>query len=178
MVRKRNRKRDGETQTWVMTKDPELREEWEFRKRAGGIHKSPHGPGGSEAAKEGARKVRAYTLECPRCHGLVDWTMAKKACQQRIKKLRRKRTCADVSRRMLRTDGCASRYCTKRYKNSTYVDAQRKYAAMLSAGERMLVAWPETVDDKEVWRRPVETQQNVVAAVLERHEGVVVNRRK
>ena len=167
MVRRKTRVRHGETQQWIETKDPKLREAWEFRKRSGGVHKSTLGPGGSEAAKAGARKVRAYTLECRRCGSLVDWTAAKKRCRERVKRLERKQE--SVDRSVARTDGCASNMCTKMYRHSRYVKAQRRYADMLESGERILVEWPEDVDDTEIWQRPDEERDGVVRAIREKY---------
>ena len=59
--------------------------------------------------------------------------------------------------------------CTKKYRHSKYVRAQRRYASMLETGERMLVEWPEDVDDAEIWKRPDEERDGVVRVIREKY---------
>ena len=36
------------------------------------------------------------------------------------------------------------------------------YCAALTAGERKLVAWPESAEDTDVWERPDESKARIV----------------
>ena len=153
-VRKTARARDGEEQRKRIVRDPEApRRQAEWRSRP------PRGAAAAEQAREEARKIiHTLTLEC-KCGDAVDWRWAKMIAD--AKKRKRK---GEVRK----GDGC--RRCSKSApRQDKQRDAQRKYAQKLRNGGRILVAWPEHVEDITVWERPEEAKARLIEAIEARY---------
>ena len=153
--RARTRKRDGETQRRVITRDPRAPE----RHAAWGRQPPSGRRVGEGAATEDAREeVHTRTLECARCGLLLDWKQCKRAAYARKPPQLRK------------GDGCLGKNCGKRAARPAMRDAgQRKYCRALERGERRLVAWPDSAEDTDVWERPVGARARIVERLRARY---------
>ena len=140
-----------------------------FRERAGerqSLLRSAFLPEGVEADIGDVREEgRRRTLECLGCGCAVDWVAAKRAATLRAKRRMAKVHVfygdPEIEAVLHPGDGC---HCRARRKPTSA--RRRVLAAMaseLEAGTRVLVAWPEHVDDVEVWGRPIEARDRVVA---------------
>ena len=100
--------------------------------------------------------IHKLTLVCRRvgCGALVNWRHAKAKANR-------------MGRGTLaKGDGCAGHRCAARFKRARFAAQQRKMAAALRAGRRVLAAWPQHADDTEVWLLPAE-MRDAAALVAE-----------
>ena len=126
------------------------------------------GPADVETVMEFVRgEGRCRTLECGRCGRVVDWVAAKRTATERAKK-RMAKVCRFIGDREVEAvlhagDGCQCR--TRRRQTAAQRRAQESMADELEAGTRTLVAWPAHVNDTDLWGRPLDARDRLVARV-------------
>ena len=140
-----------------------------FRERAGerqSLLRSAFLSEGVEADIGDVREEgRRRTLECLGCGCAVDWVAAKRAATLRAKRRMAKvyvfHGDPEIEAVLYSGDGCHCR--ARRRPTSARRRVLAAMASELEAGTRVLVAWPEHVDDVELWGRPIEARDRVVA---------------
>ena len=142
---------NGEKLTRHRLRDPTGPARWAALRRMGRAWQSGKKRGEGEACTAALALVRKLTLECGQCGALVDWRRAKTAMRN-AKGKKRNRGC-----------GCAGRRCTKYWAPKKFGKTQRKMAAALRSGERILAAWPRNADDADIWQRPAGATRRVTA---------------
>ena len=137
----------------MLTADPAGPERWAATTRRGS-GKPDIRVGQADGSKEALKVPHAWTLQCRRagCGALVDWRAAKRSANRAQ---RGKFLCGD---------GCTAKRCTRRYDDARFKETQRRMAAALLNGTRLLAAWPKDADDTAVWRVP-DAVRDAAAAV-------------
>ena len=108
---------------------------------------------GSEASRQ---RARTLTLVCSRagCSALVNRARARQHAH------------ASGRAHFLPGDGCASRLCSHSYRPSRFARMQRRTAAAVTRGERLLMCWQSNIHDSDVWIQPVNAVRYAVKAAL------------
>ena len=134
---------------------PEQREQWEFRRRSGGFHKNRCGAGNATGTREALLRYSTLSLVCltPGCCALVDYKVARRQAKQAGRA------------HFMPGDSCAGTApCSSDHRAARFARRQRKQAAELEAGKRLLVCWPADLADGEVWYYPQEAACEAAAA--------------
>jgi hypothetical protein len=129
-------------------------EEAAFRRRSGGFHKNPCGSGFAQGSQDALKQMRSLTMVCcrPECDALVDFKVARRQALQAERA------------RFEPGDGCAGLLCSAKHKPARFKKQQRKYAAGLESGRRLLVRWPRDRADLEVAAYPMEAARSAAAS--------------
>ena len=134
---------------------PEQREEWDFRRRSGGSHKDQCGTGNAAGTREARLRWSTLSVVCQQhgCCALVDYKRARDEAKRAGR------------RHFVPGDGCAGRPpCSAVHRPPRFAQRQTEYANKVEAGERTLICWPASLDDKEEWVLPPQLAGVAVAA--------------
>jgi len=125
----------------------EQRDQWAFRRRSGAFHKQQCGAGNAPGTREALHRYSTLSMICcaPGCSALVDYKVARRQAKQAGRLY------------FMPGDGCAGLApCSVDHRAARFAQRQRKQAAELEAGDRLLVCWPAGLDEREVWYYPRE----------------------
>ena len=154
--RKTRRVANGEAQRRLVTRDPHAVSRWMdlARMHRWDKDKAGYAPGSVDALEI----VRSLTLVCRRvgCGALVDWSRAKAHATK------------TKSSTLALCAGCGGKRCAAQHKPKRFREAQHKMAQQLTAGKRVLAAWPRDAKDTEVWIRSEAEQAAAIARALSR----------
>ena len=133
---------------------PEQWEQWAFRRRSGSFYKNQCGAGNAAGTREALLRYSTLSTRCcaPGCSALVDIKVARRQAKQ------------DGRKSFGHGDGCAGPECSADHRPARFAKRQREQAAALEAGERLLIRWPASVDDREVWFYSAEAALEAAAA--------------
>ena len=156
----------------VQTRDPDAPGRWDFYKRVpphSPVRPKIEDPGKGAGCKRGRETCRPFTMVCRRagCGALVGYRAAKEAAY----KAGRHKVAAGAGCSNPRHDARrgAARERERRARGvELFMERQEKMRRQLERGERILVEWPTSPWDANIWRRP---KAAVEAAVKKTTDG-------
>ena len=173
----RPRVHNGEKQLRVRTRDPTAPSRWDYWRRTHSAWNTRAWPGQADGCKEARKQMLKWLLQCrrPTCGALVTWWHAKIDANKthgntkaNAKQRRAARARGKAKPTPLRQGaGCGNPCCARSRHPSRFKTSQRALAHKLAAGDGILVEWPTSAEDTDVWRRPALAVQAAIARALE-----------
>ena len=167
---------NGEKQIRVRTRDPTAPSRWDFRRRTYSAWHTRDPPGLADGCKAARKLMLTWLLQCrrPTCGALVTWWHAKIDANKthgntraNAKQRRMARDRGTAKPTPLRKGaGCGNPCCARSRHPTRFKTSQRALAHKLAAGEGILVEWPKSAEDTDVWRRPAHAVQAALTRAL------------
>ena len=122
--------------------DAETFEAWALSRARHHAPGSRARPGLAQGTLDALAAAQALTAVCRSCGALVH-VQAARRCARELR-------CGTFAPGY----GCGSRICSLNFRPGQFLQGQLAMAAALSAGARLLVVWPESVDSRTIWLQP------------------------
>ena len=132
--------------------DAETFEAWAISRARHHAAGSRARPGLAQGTLDALAVAQALTAVCRSCGALVHLQCAHRWA----------RKCGRVT--YAHGYGCGSRMCSFDFRPGQFISGQRAMAAALSAGARLLVAWPESVEARTLWLQPAHVARKAADA--------------
>ena len=144
---------EGDQPQRLLFRSVEAQMRWAENRARGWFPTMHVGRGNAPGSEASRQRARTLTLVCTRvgCSALVNRARARQHAH------------AAGRTSFLPGDGCASRLCSRDFRPKRFGRAQRRVAAAVESGERLLICWQSDVRDHDVWVRPAAVAHRAAA---------------